>query len=374
VKVSGGGRCNVTHACFDIGEMSKKYPRGGNFVKKTFHHFFTTDTINWFKERGVALKTEEDGRMFPVTDSSQTIIDCLMKEAARYGVEVRMQTEVKKLQQEKENWIIETGKDTIYATAVCIAAGGYPRLSMFEWLKELGHSVEEPVPSLFTFNLPAGKAGMPGHPITDLMGVTVTDVKVKITGTKLEEQGPLLITHWGLSGPAILRLSAWGAKELKEKQYDFGITINWIPEYNEQSLSGQFQQVRVERASQKISHKNPWGLPQRLWSFFLEQSEVNKEERWAGLSSKKQNRLIKHLCTGEYHVKGKTTFKEEFVTAGGIKLDEIDHLTMRSKMKPNLFFAGEIVNVDGITGGFNFQHAWTSGYLAAQAIAGSTSV
>ncbi|MBC7872999.1 MAG: aminoacetone oxidase family FAD-binding enzyme [Ferruginibacter sp.] len=269
---------------------------------------------------------------------------------------------------------METGKNTINTTAVCIAAGGYPRLSMFDWLKDLGHSVEEPVPSLFTFNLPTGKTGMPGHPITDLMGITVTDVKVKITGTKLEEQGPLLITHWGLSGPAILRLSAWGAKELKEKQYDFGITINWIPEYNEQSLSGQFQQVRVERASQKISHKNPWGLPQRLWSFFLEQSEVNKEERWAGLSSKKQNRLIKQLCAGEYHVKGKTTFKEEFVTAGGIRLSEIDHLTMRSKMKPNLFFAGEIVNVDGITGGFNFQHAWTSGYLAAKAIAGSTSV
>ena len=365
VKVSGGGRCNVTHACFDIDEMSKKYPRGGNFVRKAFHQFFTTSTIEWFKERGIALKEEKDGRMFPVTDSSQTIIDCLLNEVSKYGVEIMMNTEVKGLKQEAGTFRIELS-DLRHLTSdfVCIASGGYPKSSMFEWLRESGHSIEEPVPSLFTFN-------MPGHPIRELMGVSVENARIKITGSKLEQKGPLLITHWGLSGPAVLKLSAWGARELAAKNYDFKILINWLPDYNEQQLAEKTQSLRFEMASQKIYNKNPFGLPNRLWEFLLNYSGISLEKRWTDLTSKEANKLIKNLCNCEFDVKGKTTFKEEFVTSGGIKLNEIDHNTMMSKKIPNLFFAGEIMDVDGITGGFNFQHAWTSGFVVAKAIASS---
>ena len=369
VRVSGGGRCNTTHACFDIAEMSKKYPRGGNFVKKTFHQFFTTDTIQWFEERGVKLKVEEDGRMFPVTDSSQTIIDCLMKEANRYGVKILINTDVRSLKYEDGNFRIDLSKlhhdsDLLPLTSdfVCIACGGYPKSSMFDWLRELGHTIEDPVPSLFTFNIP-------GHPITKLMGVSVENVRVKIIGTKLEQEGPLLITHWGLSGPAVLKLSAYGARQLAISNWQFSILINWLPEFNEQQLAERFQSLRFDIASQKILNRNPFGLPQRLWEFLLDHSKVNKEKRWADLPVKEQNKLIRNLCACEFAIKGKTTFKEEFVTAGGIHLNEVDANTMMSKKLPNLFFAGEILNVDGITGGFNFQHAWTSGFIAAKSIA-----
>ncbi|MEP7377814.1 MAG: NAD(P)/FAD-dependent oxidoreductase [Chitinophagaceae bacterium] len=368
VKVSGGGRCNTTHACFDIAEMSKKYPRGGNFIKKTFHQFFTSDTIQWFEERGVKLKTEEDGRMFPVTDSSQTIIDCLMREANKYKVKIRMNVEVKKIhvhpgsnRDSMFNAQCANG-EILNADFVCIACGGYPKSSMFDWLRELGHTIEDPVPSLFTFN-------MPQHPITKLMGVSVENARVKIIGTRLEQEGPLLITHWGLSGPAILKLSAWGAWQLAVSNWQFSIIINWLPEHNEQSLQSVFKSLRLENATQKIINRNSFGLPQRLWEFLLEHSGISKEIRWADLPAKEQNKLIRNLCACEFAIKGKTTFKEEFVTAGGINLNEIDANTMMSKRIPNLFFAGEILNVDGITGGFNFQHAWTSAFIAAKSIA-----
>ena len=363
VKVSGGGRCNVTHACFDIAEMSKRYPRGQHFVKKAFHQFFTTDTINWFEERGVKLKTEDDGRMFPVTDSSQSIIECLLKEANKYGVDIFMNKEVKDLSMVNGKWSIGlSNSEKLTANFVCIASGGYPKSSMFDWLKELGHSIEEPVPSLFTFNLPK-------HSITKLMGVSVEKAKIKIIGTKLDEEGPLLITHWGLSGPVVLRLSAWGARELKERNWEFGISVNWLPEFNEQSLREKFQGLRNTNASQKVINKNSFGLPSRLWEFFAEQSAIKNEWRWADLPSAEQNKFIKNLSSYECEVKGKTTFKEEFVTAGGIKLNEVDANTMMSKKVTNLFFAGEVLDVDGITGGFNFQHAWTSGFVAAKSIA-----
>ena len=369
VKVSGGGRCNVTHACFDITDMSKRYPRGQHFVKKTFHQFFTTDTINWFEERGVELKREEDGRMFPITDSSQTIIECLLKEANKFNVEILMSREVKNLSMVNRQWSIKLS-DSQFLTSdyVCIASGGYPKSSRFDWLKELGHTIEEPVPSLFTFNLP-------NHPITKLMGVSIEKAKVKIQNspkeslrTKLEEEGPLLITHWGLSGPAVLRLSAWGARELKERNWEFGISVNWLPEYNEENLRKRFQELRTINASQKVINKNSFGLPSRLWEFLAEQAGIKNDWRWADLPSTEQNRFVKNLCNYECEVKGKTTFKEEFVTAGGIKLNEIEANTMMSKKNPNLFFAGEVLDVDGITGGFNFQHAWTSGFVAAKAI------
>lgn len=363
VKVSGGGRCNVSHACFDIPELSKRYPRGQHFVKKAFHQFFTTDTVQWFEERGVKLKAEADGRMFPVTDSSQTIIDCLLREVNKYRVEIRMNAEVRSLKLEAGQFQIELSDlRLLTADFVCIACGGYPKLSMFQWLINLGHSIEEPVPSLFTFN-------MPGNPITKLMGLSVENARVKITGTKLEQEGPLLITHWGFSGPAVLKLSAWGARELKEKNWEFGISINWLPGYNEQQLAERFQSLRFEMATQKIINKNPFGLPQRLWEYLLTFSEVNAERRWADMPAKEQNRLIRNLCNCSFDIKGKTTFKEEFVTAGGIKLNEVDPNTMMSKKALNLFFAGEILDVDGVTGGFNFQHAWTSGFIAAKNIA-----
>lgn len=362
VKVSGGGRCNVTHACFDIAEMSRNYPRGGNFVKKAFHQFFTSDTIQWFEERGVVLKTEADGRMFPVTNSSRTIIDCLMREANKYGVEILLNKEAQKINSQDLIFKVQFSKgEALNADFICIASGGYPKSTQFEWLKELGHTIEEPVPSLFTFN-------MPGHPITKLMGVSVEHAGVRIIGTKLEQEGPLLITHWGLSGPAVLRLSAWGARELKNRSWEFGIRVNWVSALNEQQVRTLFQQSRIELASQKVVSRNSFGLPQRLWEFLAEQSGIKPETRWADLTVKEQNQFIRNITGSEFMIKGKTTFKEEFVTAGGIRLNEIDPNTMMSKKIPNLFFAGEIMDVDGITGGFNFQQAWTSGFIAAKSI------
>ena len=363
VKVSGGGRCNVTHACFEIPELIKRYPRGENFLKKSLHWFNTNNTIQWFEERGVKLKTEADGRMFPVTDDSQTIIDCLINEANKYSVEILFNTEVKSIKRIENFFQLETTNPKLQtANFLCIACGGYPKSSQFEWLKNTGHTIEEPVPSLFTFNIPA-------NAITSLMGVSVEKAAVKIQSTKLTETGPLLITHWGLSGPAVLKLSAWGARELSQLQYNFNININWVPSYNENSLRQAWQELRNQFAGQKISNKNPFGLPNRLWLYFLELCSINPDLRWADIAAVLQNKLIKTLTGQALQVNGKTTFKEEFVTCGGIKLSEIDANTMQSKIVPHLFFAGEIMNIDGITGGFNFQNAWTSGWIAAQHIA-----
>lgn len=365
VKISGGGRCNTTHACFEIPELVKRYPRGQNFLKKSFHWFNTNDTIIWFAERGVTLKTEADGRMFPTTDVSQTIIDCLLKEADQYKVEVLMQTETTAIEKDDAIFKIHlTNGRVLTADFVCVASGGYPKTSMFEWLKRTGHTIEEPVPSLFTFNIPNTK-------ITSLMGLSVPSATVKIAGTKLIETGPLLITHWGMSGPAILRLSAWGARELSIKNYHFKLIVNWLGSTTEQQLREEWQSLRESNAGQKLSGKNPFALPNRLWLYLLEESDINLETRWSELPSKSQNKLILQLTAQEFLVEGKTTFKEEFVTCGGIKLGEIDPNTMQSRKLSGLFFAGEVMDIDGITGGFNFQNAWTSGFIAAKTIAGT---
>lgn len=364
VKVSGGGRCNVTHACFSIADMVKRYPRGASFLKKAFHHFFTTDTINWFEQRGVKLKTEADGRMFPVSDQSQTIINCLLQEAAEYNIDIRMNAAVNELQQEGNTWKIVLESKTIVADAVCIATGGFAKEDQFNWIKKLGHEVEKPVPSLFTFN-------MPGNSITALMGITVEQAAIKIAGTKLQEHGPVLVTHWGLSGPCVLRLSAWGARELAAANYHFNIVVNWLPGYNENTVREKLQQLRFDVASQKIYNRNSFGLPARLWEYLLQQCNIDNEIRWADLPAKEQNKLVKMLCTCEYAVKGKTTFKEEFVTAGGAVLQEIDVNSMQSKICKGLFFAGEVIDVDGITGGYNFQNAWTTGFIAARGMTNS---
>ena len=366
VKISGGGRCNVTHACFDIPELVQRYPRGQNFLKKALHWFSPTDTIAWFKERSVELKTEPDGRMFPASNTSQTIIDCLLKEADKYGVEIHMQSEVTGIaKQGKQFSLALSGNQVLTTDLLCVACGGYPKTAQFSWLLQSGHTIEEPVPSLFTFN-------MPGNAITSLMGVSVPQAQVKVAGTKLVQEGPLLITHWGMSGPAILRSSAWGARLLAEKNYHFSILVNWIyPQWNEQSLREAWADWRSKLSTQPIGNKNPFQLPARLWAYLLEQSEIKETTRWGELSAKSQNKLIQHLTMQTFEVKGKTTFKEEFVTSGGIQLSEIDPNTMQSRLVPNLFFAGEIMNVDGITGGFNFQHAWCSAWIAAKKIAGS---
>ncbi len=361
VRISGGGRCNVTHACFEVPALSKRYPRGEQFVKKSFGYFNPSDTIRWFEERGVPLKVEADGRMFPTTNDSASIIDCLLREADKTGVEIRMNQEVKSLEKTGMQWQIKTSSGDLIADWVCVATGGYPKGAQFDWLRAAGHTIQEPVPSLFTFNLP-------GHPIRELMGVVVDPALVKITGSKLQEKGPVLITHWGLSGPAILRLSAWGARLLAATDWQFKLLINWVPAYHEQSLLEFIRQFRNEKGALKIQNRNPFGLPQRFWEWILAEAGAGLDTKWGELPGREQNKLVKLLAAMELEIKGKTTFKEEFVTAGGISLSEVDPATMESRLHPGLYFAGEVLDVDGITGGFNFQHAWTSGWLAARNI------
>jgi predicted Rossmann fold flavoprotein len=362
VKISGGGRCNVTYACFSNNELIKKYPRGGNFLKKIFQQFTTTDTIEWFKQRGVDLKIEEDGRMFPTTNTSQTIIDCLIAAANKYGIEIILNADVKSILKNEEGFSVTLANEKKYtSTFLCIASGGYPKNIQFDWILTTGHSIENPIPSLFTFN-------MPSNTITSLMGVVVDNALIKIPKAKMQQQGTVLITHWGLSGPAVLKLSAWAARELAISNWQFTIVVNWLPQYNENTLLQQFQQLRFELAAQKIINKNSFGLPNRFWEYLIITTGIHADCRWANLPAKEQNKLVKNICTHEYLINGKTTFKEEFVTAGGIQLSEIDANTMESKLVPNLYFAGEVINVDGITGGFNFQNAWTTGWIAAKAI------
>ena len=367
VSVSGGGRCSVTHACFHLVELSRHYPRGAGFVRKAFHHFSPTDTVEWFRERKVMLKTEADGRMFPTTDQSSSIVNALLQEASRYQVDIRLQQEVVEMIPDSSGWTLKTATGLLFhTTSVCVAMGGLNKPGMDRLFQGLKHQLVPSLPSLFTFN-------MSGHPITKLMGLSVPQVRIRITGSKLESEGPVLITHWGMSGPAVLRLSAWGARELAALQYQFTARINWLPEHTENSMRECLQQYRQQLARQAVSARCPFALPQRLWEYLLlREAHVPHDKRWADMSQKETQALIKVLIQGDWPVKGKTTFKEEFVTAGGIELGGIDHRTMQSKFHPGLYFAGEVMDVDGITGGFNFQHAWTSGFLAAKSIAAAT--
>ncbi len=300
--------------------------------------------------------------MFPVSNSSQTIIDCLFRKVNELNIEIIMNAEIKLIEKEDLLFCVKTTSGNQYkADYVCIACGGFPKQQHFDWLLPLGHTIQPPVPSLFTFN-------MPGNPITQLMGVSVNDALIKITGTKLSYQGPLLITHWGLSGPAVLKLSAYGARELADKQYQFSILVNWIPSYTEQELHDTWHNIQQKLSTQFVLNKNPFGLPSRLWIYLLQQAGITEQMRWSNLPGKNRNKLIQTLTGQAFQVNGKTTFKEEFVTCGGISLSEIEPNTMQSRKISNLFFAGEIMDVDGITGGFNFQHAWTSGWIAAKTI------
>jgi hypothetical protein len=358
VRISGGGRCNVTHHCFDIRELVKFYPRGERPLKKAFGMFSPTDTVQWFESRGVKLKTEADGRMFPTTDDSQTIINCLMQECQKLGIGIKMKSNIKRLKYVDDGYELgfhRGGK--VKADKVIVATGGSPREKGFDWLRELGHEIEEPVPSLFTFN-------MPGEQIKELMGVVAKPVSVKIMGSKLQSSGPLLITHWGMSGPAILKLSAFGARELHDKDYNFKALVNWTGERTEQEVRDILKNVEVDNGMKKIPNVNPFELPGRLWEFLLNKLELGDEMIWQNMGKKNINRLVHLLTNDEYQVEGKTTFKEEFVTCGGISLQDVDMKTMQSRRSPNLYFAGEVLDIDGVTGGFNFQAAWTAGFIA----------
>jgi len=360
VKVSGGGRCNTTHALFDVPELVDRYPRGKQLLRKTLYKFTPQNTIDWFEKRGVRLKGEDDGRMFPITDSSQTIIDCIWQQMMLNKVQVLYHKSLNILEKKANSFELHFADGQIYeADKVLIACGGFPKEEQYNWIKQLGHTIQSPVPSLFTFNIPK-------HPITELMGVVVDNATVKIAGTKIMEQGPLLITHWGMSGPVVLRTSAWGARELSKLNYDFRVVINWTGDSNENDIKEIFLAQRQQNGKQLVPHKNPFELPKRLWEYLLIQCGIKADTKWGELPAAAQNKLLEKLIRDTYNVKGKTTFKEEFVTCGGISLSEIDPQTMESRVVSGLYFAGEICDVDGITGGFNFQHAWSSGFIAAQ--------
>ncbi|WP_345070206.1 NAD(P)/FAD-dependent oxidoreductase [Hymenobacter fastidiosus] len=365
VRVSGGGRCNVTHNCGSVAQLIQHYPRGAKQLKEPFHQFGAQDTVQWFEKRGVPLKTEADGRMFPTTDSSETIAQCLLDAAHRAGVRVLTSTNAERIEP------LPGGGFALHLTGAAprvltvrrllVATGGLPKSEGYNWLRDLGHSVVEPVPSLFTFNVPAS-------PLKELMGVSVPHARVVLAGEKLDYEGPLLITHWGISGPAVLKLSAWGARRLHELQYIGSALVNWIPTYTEETLRQWLHAFRTDNGRKVVLSNALFGLPQRLWRNLAEQAGVDAEVRWSELPAKTQNRLIELLLRMPLAVRGKTTFKEEFVTCGGIPLSEVSMKTMESRLHPGLHFAGEVLDIDGITGGFNFQAAWTTGFLAGRAL------
>lgn len=359
VKISGGGRCNVTNACFSASKLSKFYPRGEKEMKKAFSVFQAKDTVEWFAKRGVSLKAESDNRMFPVTDDSQTIIDCFLEEAKSKNIQLLKHTPISKIIPEKTGYTLHHNESKEHFDKVIIATGGSPKESGSYWLRQLGLSISPPVPSLFTFNIP-------GDQVKTLMGLVVENATVRIQGTKLKYSGPVLITHWGMSGPAVLKLSAWGAKVLAEKKYQFKIQINWLSIKSEEEAHEILEKAEASIRAKKIMNANPFGLPNRMWAFLLQKVKINPDMKWFDLSKKNLNQLLNTLLNDIYEVSGKTTFKEEFVTCGGVKLSEIDMTSMESKALKDLYFAGEVMDVDGITGGFNFQAAWTTGYIAGQ--------
>ena len=358
VRISGGGRCNVTHAEFIPKELAKNYPRGEKELLGPFHQFCSGDTIEWFANRGVELKIEDDGRMFPVSDSSQTIIDCFLNEVKRLKIDVLTSQSVQSIYQGNDYWKVETNHETFSCQKLIMTTGSNPKI--WEMLEKLGHKIVSPVPSLFTFNIKDNR-------IKDLMGISAF-AKVKVKGSKLEASGPLLITHWGMSGPGILRLSAWGANFLAEKKYQFTIQVNWLHETSFEDALEHLKELKQEHSKKIVSKKSPFDFPNRLWESIAIASGIPLDAKWADISKKQLTDLANQLTNAEFQVNGKSTFKEEFVTAGGIDLKEINFKTMESKLFPNLYFAGEIVNIDAITGGFNFQNAWTSGFVLANSL------
>jgi predicted Rossmann fold flavoprotein len=375
VRVSGGGRCNVTHACFEPRELVKRYPRGGRELLGAFHRWQPRDTVAWFAERGVETKTEADGRMFPVTDDSATIAECLLQAAAKAGVKVVLSLGVRKVEAltargaggSPSFWVTLTDGSEVRCERLVIATGGNRASAGFTIAEALGHTIEPLVPSLFTFHIDDAR-------LIGLSGVAVENTAVSVPGTKLREGGPLLITHWGLSGPAILKLSAWGARELATRNYEFTVTVNWVPPHHRDSLLRELTAVREKNPRKQITTWSPVPMPQRLWERLVTSAGIAATTQWTGIGNAALGQLASLLTAAEFKVVGKSIFKEEFVTCGGVRLSEVDFRTMESRVCPGLHFAGEVLDIDGVTGGFNFQSAWTTGWLAGQAAAGASGV
>jgi len=363
VKISGGGRCNVTHACFNDREFATRYPRGERALIAPFKQFHAGDTVAWFAAHGVKLKTESDGRMFPVTDSSQTIIDCLLNDARAKGVKLRTNCGVENVTRSAGGFeLILSNGEMIACEKLLLATGGCRTPALGQLAVSLGHTLEPPVPSLFTFHI--------ANPwLRALAGISVENVEASVLQTKLRERGPVLVTHWGLSGPVILRLSAWGARALHEMNYQCTLRINWLPNSSDALLAKEFDARRQSQAARLVVNAPIAPLPSRLWEQLVLSAGIPRETRWSALSRPAQHKLIQQLLRCKFPVSGKSLNKDEFVTCGGVKLSEVDFKTMQSRLSPGLFFAGELLDIDGITGGFNFQAAWTTGWIAGHAIA-----
>lgn len=374
VKVSGGGRCNVTHHCFENGELIKNYPRGEKELRQVFSQFSVQDTIEWFLKRGVKLKTEPDGRIFPESNSSETIINCFLQEAQKLNIDINLSEEVLEVNCTNvtlsgveapnvldsariDNIKVKTTKQTYLADAVICSIGGHNQEKNYQFLKQCGHTIDELIPSLFTLNLPQSN-------IKELMGLSVKNGTVKVNGTKHQYTGPVLITHWGLSGPAVLKLSAFAAYDFFKLNYQAGISVNWTGIFNEEELK---EELSLQLGSKALIVNTPlFEIPKRLWEYLILRANISLSKPWIELGKKQLNKLAQVLCNDNYDMHGKTTFKEEFVTSGGINLKEVNFKTMESKIVPHLFFCGEVLNIDGITGGFNFQNAWSTAWIAAK--------
>ncbi len=359
VKISGGGRCNVTNGCTDIKELAEAYPRGSRKLRKAFGFFNTKHTMEWFESRGVPLVIQEDNCVFPKSQNSQSIIDCFLGEVDRLGIEVLIGQSVKSILKVGTQFELKIGENVALFDKVIITTGGSPKRSGLQWLENLGHKIEDPVPSLFTFN-------MPQESIKELMGVVVENPAVSIQGTKLKSDGPLLITHWGMSGPAILKLSAFGARILSEKNYEFKTQVNWVHISNSDLVLNELSAIIQEHPNKILANFRPYLLPERLWHYLIDRAGLSRQSTWSQLGKKALNKLVNVLTNDVYSVKGKTTFKEEFVTCGGVSLESIDFKTMQSNVVSGLYFAGEVLDIDGITGGYNFQAAWTTAFVAGK--------
>ncbi|WP_233900983.1 NAD(P)/FAD-dependent oxidoreductase [Tenacibaculum piscium] len=360
VKISGGGRCNVTHACFEPKELVKFYPRGEKELLGPFHQFMTGDTFEWFDDRGVPLKIEDDNRVFPEENTSQAIIDCFQNSIDKLGIKVLKNHGVNSVEQKNEQWIINTKEQQFEADYLVIAAGSSKKV--WDLCKTLEHTVIEPVPSLFTFNIKDKR-------IIDLGGISVPNADVKLVGTNLENSGPLLITHWGLSGPAILKLSAFGARILADKNYQYNVLVNWLGQDFDDTLN-ELTALKSSEARKQVNLKSPFAdIPRRLWERFVAAAEIKTTQNWGDLSNKQLHNLATQLTKGLFNANGRTTFKDEFVTAGGVDLKEINFKRFESKLHKNLFMVGEVLNIDAVTGGFNFQNAWTGAFICAKSIA-----
>lgn len=358
VRISGGGRCNVTNVISEPAELAKHYPRGERFLKKAFYAFSSRDMVDWLAAKGIPLRLYSDGCYFPESNSSQTIIDCFLTALQRSDVKIQTGEKVEKIARSGNGWHIHTGSQVLSAKNVIVTSGGMPKLSGFDFLSDIGVEIVPPVPSLFTFNLP-------DHPVSKLMGI-VSEASVKLAGEKQQYSGPLLITHWGMSGPAILKASAFGARKLADSGYQSDFLVNWSDENSLQQIAEAIEKMRV--SAKKVLNDCPFPLKSRLWEYLCLRTGVEQDERWNAIGQKKLNKLIEVVGADLYHMSGKTTFKEEFVTAGGVALSQVDPQTMQHKKHDGLFFAGEALDIDGVTGGFNFQSAWTTGYIAGKSV------